>query len=86
MSILDKIASVPFGGIASGVASALEIAKVFAEKAKNQQQIDAGEAQAHVANLEAVNDQLATFKAAADRIDTDPAFRDSVRDYFTDDD
>lgn len=86
MSILDAITSIASGGIASGVASAMKVAEAIAERAKNGQLIDAGEARAHAANLKAIHDQLAVFKRVADRIDTDPDFARRVRAEFEDDD
>lgn len=86
MSILDAITSIASGGIASGIASAMKVAEAIAERSKNGQLIDAGEAKAHADSLKAIHEQLAIFQRVADRIDADPDFARRVRDHFEDDD
>lgn len=72
------------GAALSIAAAGAKVAAEIAEKSKNGQLLDAGEAKANADNWKAVNEQLAAFKRAADAID-DPAVRKLLRDDYTTD-
>lgn len=72
------------GSILALAGGGVKLATVIAEKSKNKQLLDAGEAKANADNWKAVNEQLMAFKQAADAID-DPAVRELMRDKYTTD-
>ena len=85
MGFLNGLMGGPFGTIAEGVSKALGIAENISRKSQEGQLIDAGEAKGLVKGLETLNAQLADFKAAADRVDSDPDYAKRVRDDATTD-
>ena len=74
------------GGIMTAAGAGLELANTIAEKSKNQQLIDAGEAQALVEIMGGINEKLQSFQRAAVAADTDPEFAKRVSAFFTEDD
>ena len=71
------------GGILAILGGVAKTAEAIAERAERGQLIDAGEARGVAKTMEDVHAQLAAFKAAADRVDSDGDFAKRVRDAYT---
>ncbi len=73
------------GKIFTAVGAGLKLASEIAEKSKNRQLLDAGEAQANADNWKALNATIQEFKTAADAIESDADLRKLLRDEYTTD-